>query len=164
MPSHVSVSLLRELVVPATLVSFVRETSTSCKGNQQLFFIQDTKQTSERAHCCLTGCCMDYQRQLPASALTLLYALVRPRISFICEFRGAFWRQKLFSWLVAINAGLQVSVEYFSSFNDLCPVTYRVLSFSQHCNKMLFPSLVLSFYYILSSFVLFCFVCSVVSW
>lgn len=48
--------------------------------------------------------------------LDLLYALVWPRISFIYDFRGAFWRQKLFSQLVALNAGLLSLCRILHSF------------------------------------------------
>jgi len=67
--SQLSASLLRASVVPTALVFFVRDKHL-LQGEPAALFIQNTKQTSERAHCCLTGCSMDYQRQLPASALT----------------------------------------------------------------------------------------------
>lgn len=70
MSSQLSASLLRESVVPTALVFFCDRDKHLLQWEPTALFIQDTKQTSERAHCCLTGCSMDYQRQLPASALT----------------------------------------------------------------------------------------------
>lgn len=165
MSSHFSASLLRASVVANCPSVFLWERQTSlCNilqtGTNSSFYTghqTDIRQGTLLSDRLLHG----LSKAAACQCLDLLYGLVRPRISFICDFRRAFWRQKLFSWLVALNAGLRVSVEYSSPFNDFCPVTYRVLFFSWCCNKMIFPSLVLSSYYCTFKF---CFVGSVLSW
>lgn len=126
-------SLLRESVVANCPSVFLWERQTSlCNilqtGTNSSFYTghqTDIRQGTLLSDRLLHG----LSKAAACQCLDLLYALVRPRISFICDFRRAFWRQKLFSWLVALNAGLQVSVEYSSPFNDFCPVTYWVLFF-----------------------------------
>lgn len=133
----------------------MRETNISCKQEPTALYMghqTDIRQGTLLSDRLLHG----LSKAAACQCLDLLYALVRPRISFICDFRHAFWRQKLFSWLDALNAELWVSVEYSSPFKDFCPVTYWVLSFSWRCNKNnISLSCVFFFYYWLSSFVLF---------
>lgn len=157
----VSAPLLKKSVVPTALVISVRKTNISCKGNRHLLLYR-TLNRHQKGH---TAVWQAVPRTIKGNCLPVPWPTVHfsQATHFIhlwlqrCFFEG----KNLFSCLVALNAGLSVSVEYSSSFNDLCPVTYRVLSFSQHCNKMIFASLVLSSYYCTFKF---CFVCSVLSW
>lgn len=153
-------SLLRESVVPAALVFVMRETNISCK--QEPTALYPGHQTDIRQGTLLSDRLLHgLSKAAACQCLDLLYALVRPRISFICDFRHAFWRQKLFSRLDALNVELWVSVEYSSPFNDFCPVTYWVLSFSWRCNK---NNISLSCVFFLLLTFKICFVCSVLSW
>lgn len=63
-------SLLRESVVPAALVFFYERDKHLLQTGTHSSLYGTPNRHQTRAHCCLTGCSMDYQRQLPASALT----------------------------------------------------------------------------------------------